>query len=119
LLLTLLLIRVSFAAIPQVLMEFKEYASEVDVEFVRKSVLAIGRCAIKLDKAAQKCVHIDRSFLVLKLAAAFVVFHRCLEVLRELIKTKVNYVVQEAIIVIKVTICRRCDDRSFEFCSVR
>jgi vesicle coat complex subunit len=65
--------------IDKVLMEFKEYATEVDVEFVRKSVLAIGRCAIKLDSAAEACI----------------------KVLLELIKTKVNYVVQEAIIVIK------------------
>eukprot|EP01104_Vermistella_antarctica_P014792 TRINITY_DN4715_c0_g4_i1.p1 TRINITY_DN4715_c0_g4~~TRINITY_DN4715_c0_g4_i1.p1 ORF type:complete len:940 (+),score=338.52 TRINITY_DN4715_c0_g4_i1:85-2820(+) len=65
--------------IDQVLLEFKEYATEVDVEFVRKSVRAIGRCAIKLGKAAERCIH----------------------VLLELIQTKVNYVVQEAIIVIK------------------
>jgi AP-1 complex subunit beta-1 len=67
--------------IDQVLLEFKEYASEVDVEFVRKAVRAIGRCAIKLEKAAEKCVH----------------------VLLDLIKTEsnVNYVVQEIIIVIK------------------
>jgi len=65
--------------IEKLLMEFKEYASEVDVEFVRKAVLAIGRCAIKIDKAAE----------------------RCIQVLLELIQTKVNYVVQEAIIVIK------------------
>eukprot|EP01111_Echinosteliopsis_oligospora_P018960 TRINITY_DN8952_c1_g1_i1.p1 TRINITY_DN8952_c1_g1~~TRINITY_DN8952_c1_g1_i1.p1 ORF type:complete len:912 (-),score=267.11 TRINITY_DN8952_c1_g1_i1:67-2802(-) len=65
--------------IEQVLMEFKEYATEVDVEFVRKSVRAIGRCAIKLEKAAE----------------------RCIQVLLDLIQTKVNYVVQEAIIVIK------------------
>jgi len=65
--------------IEQVLHEFKEAASEVDVEFVRKAVRAIGRCAIKIDKAAEKCI----------------------EKLLELIQTKVNYVVQEAIIVIK------------------
>jgi hypothetical protein len=65
--------------IEKVLLEFKEYASEVDVEFVRKSVLAIGRCAIKIAPAAE----------------------RCIQVLLELIQTKVNYVVQEAIIVIK------------------
>jgi len=65
--------------IEQVLMEFKEYATEVDVEFVRKSVRAIGRCAIKLEKAAE----------------------RCIQVLLDLIQTKVNYVVQEAIVVIK------------------
>jgi len=65
--------------IEQVLLEFKEYATEVDVEFVRKSVRAIGRCAIKLEKAAE----------------------RCIQVLLDLIQTKVNYVVQEAIIVIK------------------
>lgn len=65
--------------IEQVLNEFKEAASEVDVEFVRKAVRAIGRCAIKIEKAAE----------------------RCIQVLLELIQTKVNYVVQEAIIVIK------------------
>ena len=65
--------------IEQVLNEFKEYAQEVDVEFVRRSVRAIGRCAIKLESAAE----------------------RCIRVLLDLIKTKVNYVVQEAIIVIK------------------
>lgn len=65
--------------IDQILLEFQEYSSEVDVQFVRRSVRAIGRCAIKLERAAQ----------------------RCIDVLLELIKTKVNYVVQEAIIVIK------------------
>ena len=61
------------------LSEFLEYASEVDVEFVRKSVRAIGRTAIKIDSATQKCI----------------------DVLLQLIKTKINYVVQEGIIVIK------------------
>jgi AP-1 complex subunit beta-1 len=65
--------------VEQVLMEFKEYATEVDVEFVRRAVRAIGRCAIKLERAAEKCIH----------------------VLLELIQTKVNFVVQEAIVVIK------------------
>eukprot|EP01105_Mastigella_eilhardi_P011217 TRINITY_DN2595_c0_g1_i1.p1 TRINITY_DN2595_c0_g1~~TRINITY_DN2595_c0_g1_i1.p1 ORF type:complete len:899 (-),score=327.34 TRINITY_DN2595_c0_g1_i1:108-2804(-) len=65
--------------IDQLLPEFKEYANMVDVEFVRKSVRAIGRCAIKLEAVAE----------------------RCIQVLLELIQTKVNYVVQEAVIVIK------------------
>ena len=65
--------------IDQVLLELKEYATEVDVEFVRRSLRAIGRCAIKLDRSAE----------------------RCIAVLLELIQTKVNYVVQEGIIVIK------------------
>ncbi|CAI5471097.1 unnamed protein product [Closterium sp. Yama58-4] len=65
--------------IDQVLLEFKEYATEVDVDFVRKAVRAIGRCAIKLEKAAERCIN----------------------VLLDLIKIKVNYVVQEAIVVIK------------------
>ncbi|RHY34998.1 hypothetical protein DYB32_000511 [Aphanomyces invadans] len=70
---------VSERNVEQVLLEFKEYATEVDVDFVRRSVRAIGRCAIKLNNAAEKCIH----------------------VLLELIQTKVNYIVQEAIIVIK------------------
>lgn len=65
--------------IDQVLLELKEYAAEVDVDFVRKSVRAIGRCAIKLDRAAERCV----------------------KALLELIQTKVNHVVQEAVVVIK------------------
>eukprot|EP01132_Coremiostelium_polycephalum_P010945 gene10945-13404_t len=65
--------------IDEVLLEFKEYATEIDVEFVRKAVRAIGRCAIKIDRASE----------------------RCIQVLLDLIQTKVNYVVQEAIIVIK------------------
>ena len=46
---------------------------------------AIGRCAVSLDKAAERCIN----------------------VLLELIQTKVNYVVQESIIVIKDIF--RCD----------
>ena len=65
--------------LPQVLLELKEYATEVDVDFVRKAVRAIGRCAISIESAAE----------------------RCTSVLLELIGTKVNYVVQEAIVVIK------------------
>ena len=62
------------------MMIYSRYATEVDVDFVRKSVRAIGRCAIKVEQAAEKCV----------------------STLIELIQTKVNYVVQEAIVVIKV-----------------
>lgn len=65
--------------IHQVLAELKEYATEVDVDFVRKAVRAIGRCAIKVERSADRCV----------------------ETLIDLIQTKVNYVVQEAIVVIK------------------
>uniref|UniRef100_A0A2M3ZG27 AP complex subunit beta n=1 Tax=Anopheles braziliensis TaxID=58242 RepID=A0A2M3ZG27_9DIPT len=65
--------------IAQVLSELKEYATEVDVDFVRKAVRAIGRCAIKVEPSAERCV----------------------STLLELIQTKVNYVVQEAIVVIK------------------
>ena len=44
--------------VEQVLLEFKEYATEVDVDFVRKSVRAIGRCAIKLERAAERCINV-------------------------------------------------------------
>lgn len=36
-------------SVTQVLAELKEYATEVDVDFVRKAVRAIGRCAIKVE----------------------------------------------------------------------
>lgn len=72
---------VSPSNVDQVLLELREYATEVDMEFVRKAVRGIGICAIKegLESATEKCVG----------------------VLVELIRTKVNYIVQEAIIVIK------------------
>ncbi|KZT25084.1 Adaptor protein complex beta subunit [Neolentinus lepideus HHB14362 ss-1] len=61
------------------LSELKEYASEVDVDFVRKSIKAIGQTAIKIDSAAERCVN----------------------VLLDLIATRVSYVVQEAMVVMK------------------
>ncbi|POW20671.1 hypothetical protein PSHT_03247 [Puccinia striiformis] len=63
----------------QVLTELAEYASEVDVDFVRKAVRSIGRLAIKIPFASD----------------------RCISVLLDLVATKINYVVQEAIVVIK------------------
>ena len=65
--------------IAQVLSELKEYSTEVNVDFVTKSVRAIGRCVIKVEQSAERCV----------------------STLLDLIQTKVNYVVQEAGVVIK------------------
>ncbi|PVG00662.1 putative adapter-related protein complex 1 beta 1 subunit [Serendipita vermifera] len=61
------------------LSELKEYASEVDVDFVRKSIKAIGQCAVKIESSAERCVG----------------------VLMDLINTRVSYVVQEAVVVMK------------------
>ncbi len=55
------------------------YASEVDVDFVRKAVRSIGRLSIKVEPAADLCI----------------------QALLDLMDTKVSYVVQEAVIVIK------------------
>ncbi|OBZ75702.1 Beta-adaptin-like protein C [Grifola frondosa] len=63
----------------EVLAELQEYASEVDVDFVRKAVRSIGRLAIKVEPAADSCI----------------------QALLELLETKVTYVVQEAVIVTK------------------
>ncbi|KAL2865857.1 putative AP-1 adaptor complex subunit beta [Aspergillus lucknowensis] len=63
----------------QLLAELKEYALEVDMDFVRRAVKAIGQVAIKIESACERCVN----------------------TLLDLINTKVNYVVQEAIVVIK------------------
>ena len=63
----------------QLLAELKEYAMEVDMDFVRRAVRAIGQVAIKIEGATEKSVN----------------------TLLDLIATKVHYVVQEAIVVIK------------------
>ncbi|KAF2735412.1 AP-1 complex subunit beta-1 [Polyplosphaeria fusca] len=65
--------------VDQLLAELKEYAMEVDMDFVRRAVKAIGQVAIKIEPASEKCVN----------------------TLMDLINTKVNYVVQEAVVVIK------------------
>jgi AP-1 complex subunit beta-1 len=64
---------------PKIVSECKEYASEVDVGFVRSSVQAIGRIALKIESAANNCV----------------------ETLLELVRTRVVYVVQESLVVMK------------------
>jgi AP-1 complex subunit beta-1 len=86
--LEVLILLVREATANEVLGELKEYASEVDVEFVRRSVRAIGRTAIKLERTAERCVN----------------------VLIELIQTRVSYVVQEAVVTIK-DIFRRYPNR--------
>lgn len=77
--LEILIMLVTLSNVDQVLMELREYATEIDVEFVRRTVRGIGRIAIKLDNndAAAKCISI----------------------LLSLIDMKTNYVVQEAVIV--------------------
>ncbi|KXS14332.1 Adaptor protein complex beta subunit [Gonapodya prolifera JEL478] len=74
--------------VDQVLSELKEYANEVDVDFVRKAVSAIGRVAIKVESATERCVNL----------------------LLELVRGNQSYVVQEAIIVIK-DVCRKYPGR--------
>ena len=69
----------------------------MDIDFVCKSVRAIGRCAIKVEQSAERCVSI----------------------LLDLIQTKVNYVIQEAVVVFRkylnkyesivVTLCKNLD----------
>lgn len=71
------LVRAENAA--EVLAELQEYASEVDIDFVRKAVRSIGRLAIKVEESAETCI----------------------EALLKLMETKVTYVVQEAVIVTK------------------
>jgi vesicle coat complex subunit len=63
----------------QVLQELKEYASEVDVEFARKAVRSIGMLALRVASCTTDCVHI----------------------LLDLTRTRVGYVVQESIIVMR------------------
>lgn len=65
--------------IDEVLTELREYATEVDVHFVRKAVRAIGKLAIKIEPAARRCINL----------------------LLELVATKVPYIVQEATVVIR------------------
>ncbi|CAN6620443.1 AP-2 complex subunit beta [Trichomonascus vanleenenianus] len=71
-----------------VLREFRECATEIDVQVVRKAVRAIGKLAIKIERAADACI----------------------EALLELVATRVSYIVQETTVVIK-NIFRRYPNR--------
>ncbi len=62
-----------------VLNELREYATEIDVQFVRKAVRAIGKLAIKIEPAARQCI----------------------DTLLELVNARIPYIVQEATVVIK------------------
>jgi len=79
---------VSMKNIDQVLLELKEYSTEVDLVFVQRSIRAIGRCAVCLEAATE----------------------RCISVLVEIVQTRVNFLVQQAVIVI-VDIFRRYPNR--------
>lgn len=70
---------VSMSNVHLVLNELKDYSTEVDVQFVKKSVRLVGQCAIKLEKSAMHCV----------------------EALVDLVKTQVPFVIQEAIIALR------------------
>ena len=66
--------------IDMILHELKDYVSEVDVDFVRKCINAIGKLSIKIEKTATKCVF----------------------ALREIIsQNQSNLIVQETIIILK------------------
>ena len=70
---------VNLSNVDLVLFELKDYATEVDVQFVRRVVRLVGECAIKLEKAAQRCV----------------------ETLVDLVVTQIPFVIQEAIIALR------------------
>ncbi|CAD7966318.1 unnamed protein product [Amoebophrya sp. A120] len=75
-----------------VLSELKDYASEVDIDFVRKTIKTIGRIALQSEVCAEYCVNL----------------------LMELMDTQVHYVLQEAIIT--MTLLFRKYPGKFEKC---
>ena len=91
--LDVLVMLTSDQTVDQTLAEFKEYATEIDDEFVCKAVRCIGRTAIKLPAATERCV----------------------TVLVSLIETKINYVVQGNM---STTICMHFHDHSLSLASL-
>lgn len=67
-----------------ILHELKDYATEVDVEFVRKAVQTIGRCAIKLERAADRCVLVLQELILLKIAP---ILQEVLVVVKDIFRT--------------------------------
>lgn len=79
--LELLIKLVTQSNVDQVLTELKDYATEVDVEFVRRTVRGIGKIAVKLNSSDSAA--------------------KCISVLLSLIELKTNYLVQEAVTVVR------------------
>ena len=55
------------------LSEFKEYSQEIDIEFAKKAIDSIGRIAVKLESAAERCVLAFQELIKSKVAAQYVV----------------------------------------------
>ena len=64
--------------VQSVLEELDEYCNSVDIGFVKKSIDVVGQVAIKIEAAARRCV----------------------DILVRLVKSKIDYAVEEAIIVV-------------------
>ena len=79
--LELLIKLVTLANVDQVLTELKDYATEIDVEFVRRTVRGIGKIAVKLSNGDSAA--------------------KCISVLLSLIELKTNYLVQESVTVVR------------------
>lgn len=62
-----------------VLRELQDYATEIDVNFARKAINAIGRLALKFESVSDACMH----------------------ALEDILKSNVNYAFQEAIVAVR------------------
>ncbi len=69
----------NYENIDQILHELKDYVLEIDIDFVRKCIRAIGQLAIKIESGSDKCV----------------------QALLDCLKKKSNLILQESIIVIR------------------
>ncbi|CAE7205840.1 BETAC-AD, partial [Symbiodinium sp. KB8] len=96
------LVRLANASnVESVLMELREYAQEVDVEYVRRAVRTIGRLAIKLDKAAPNCIRLLLQLIKDKTPGGGGDSEAAAAAAGGGSGTDQNYLVQEAVIVIK------------------
>ena len=59
--------------IDMLLAEFKEYSQEIDIVFARKAITAVGRIAVKIEEAAERCVLAYHELLRTNVAAQYVV----------------------------------------------
>lgn len=73
----------------QVLAELKEYATEVDVDFVRKAVRAIGRCAIKVE-VRNALIFSAACFISSDLSPEYIITKATIELIFTQEETKMN-----------------------------
>jgi AP-1 complex subunit beta-1 len=90
--------------VDQLLAELQEYAGDVDMDFVRRAVKAIGQAAIKIESASEKCVNTLLDLIAKNASNAPYIVQEAIVVIKDIFRKYPGY---EGVI---PTLCKYIDD---------